>query len=188
MARALAFASSLREGIHEEHAEQVARLATLTAEHLGLPVGVVLRCRLPVGCTTSASWRSRSTILTKPGPLDDAEWAIMRTHAAVGATHRPPRGRPAARPRPPSATTTSATPAAATPTASPGRDPHRGANHRRSRRLRRDDGDAALLRGEGTRDAAAELRRSAGSHLDPAVVESLLAVLGLADRVERDAA
>ena len=36
--------------------------------------------------------------------------------------------------------------------------------------------------------AAAELRRSAGSHLDPAVVEALLAVLGLADQVELDAA
>ena len=37
-------------------------------------------------------------------------------------------------------------------------------------------------------DAAAELRRSAGSHFDPAVVESLLAVLGLAAQAERDAA
>jgi two-component system cell cycle response regulator len=35
--------------------------------------------------------------------------------------------------------------------------------------------------------AATELRRSAGTHLDPNVVEALLAVLGLAD-VERDAA
>ena len=30
-------------------------------------------------------------------------------------------------------------------------------------------------------EAAAELRRSAGSHLDPAVVDALLAVLGLGD-------
>ena len=36
--------------------------------------------------------------------------------------------------------------------------------------------------------AAAELRRSAGSPLDPAVVEALMAVLGLADQVELDAA
>jgi HD-GYP domain-containing protein (c-di-GMP phosphodiesterase class II) len=39
-----------------------------------------------------------------------------------------------------------------------------------------------------TREATAELRRSAGSHFDPAVVDALLAVLGLADRVELDAA
>ena len=38
------------------------------------------------------------------------------------------------------------------------------------------------------RQAAAELGRSAGSHLDPTVVEALLAVLGLADHVESDAA
>ena len=37
-------------------------------------------------------------------------------------------------------------------------------------------------------EAAAELRRSAGSHFDPAVVDALLTVLGLADLRERDAA
>ena len=37
-------------------------------------------------------------------------------------------------------------------------------------------------------EAAVELRRSAGSHLDPAVVEALLEVLGLANRAERHAA
>lgn len=33
-----------------------------------------------------------------------------------------------------------------------------------------------------TADAAAELRRSAGTHLDPAVVAALLAVLGVGAR------
>ena len=37
-------------------------------------------------------------------------------------------------------------------------------------------------------EATAELRRSAGSHFDPAVVDALLAVLGLDDQVELDAA
>jgi two-component system, cell cycle response regulator len=39
-----------------------------------------------------------------------------------------------------------------------------------------------------TQEATAELRRSAGSHFDPAVVDALLAVLGLDDRLELDAA
>ena len=46
MARALAVAAGVREGMPEAHAEQVALLATLTAERMALPVGVVLRCRL----------------------------------------------------------------------------------------------------------------------------------------------
>jgi HD-GYP domain-containing protein (c-di-GMP phosphodiesterase class II) len=37
-------------------------------------------------------------------------------------------------------------------------------------------------------EAAAELRRSAGSHFDPTVVGALLAVLGLDDQAELDAA
>jgi HD-GYP domain-containing protein (c-di-GMP phosphodiesterase class II) len=39
-----------------------------------------------------------------------------------------------------------------------------------------------------THEATAELRRSAGSQFDPAVVDALLAVLGLEDQVELDAA
>src|SRR4029079_19591810 len=45
-ARALAFASSLREGIPQEHAEEAARLAGLTAERLGLPARLTQGCRL----------------------------------------------------------------------------------------------------------------------------------------------
>ena len=36
------------------------------------------------GCTTSARSRSRTAILAKPGPLDDAEWEVMRTHPVIG--------------------------------------------------------------------------------------------------------
>jgi HD-GYP domain-containing protein (c-di-GMP phosphodiesterase class II) len=36
--------------------------------------------------------------------------------------------------------------------------------------------------------ATAELRRSAGTHFDPAVVDTLITVLGLDDQVELDAA
>jgi two-component system cell cycle response regulator len=37
-------------------------------------------------------------------------------------------------------------------------------------------------------EAATELRRSAGSHFDPAVVDALLTVLGLDEQAERDTA
>jgi putative nucleotidyltransferase with HDIG domain len=183
MARALAFASGLREGIAEEHAEQVARLATLTAEHLGLPVGVVLRCRLAGWLHDIGKLAIPQQNLTKPGPLDDAEWEIMRTHPVVGATivrrvaalqeaatavrHHHERysggGYPdglAGSAIPMEARIVAAADAYAAMTTSrpysAARTPHQ---------------------------AAVELRRSAGSHFDPAVVEALLAVLGLGDQV-----
>lgn len=183
MARALAFASSLREGIHEEHAEHVAGLAELMAEHLALPVGVVLRCRLAGWLHDVGKLVVPEQILTKPGPLDDAEWAIMRTHPAVGATI--------------------VLRVAALQEAAPAVRHH----HERfagggypdglagdaipieARIVAAADAYAAMT---ATRpysaartpdEAAAELRRSAGSHLDPAVVDALLAVLGLSDDV-----
>jgi diguanylate cyclase (GGDEF)-like protein len=187
IARALAFASSLREGTPEAHAEEVARLATLVAEHLELPVGVVLRCRLAgwvhdVGKLAVPEW-----ILTKPGPLDDAEWTIMRTHPEVGATLV---GRVAA--------LQEAAPAV--------RHHHErysgggypaglsgGAIPTEARIVAAADAYAAMTTNRPYSaarmpdEAAAELRRSAGSHLDPVVVDALLAVLGLSDRLHRAA-
>jgi diguanylate cyclase (GGDEF)-like protein len=181
MARALAYASSLREGICEQHAEQVARLATLMAEHLELSVGAVLRCRLAGWLHDVGKLAVPAQILTKPGPLDDAEWAIMRAHPGVGASivdrvaglqeaapavrHHHERFAGGGYPDglsgaaiPIEARIVAAADAYAAMTAS---RPYSAARTPQA--------------------AAAELRRSAGSHLDPAVVDALLAVLGLSD-------
>jgi diguanylate cyclase (GGDEF)-like protein len=187
-ARALAFACSLREGMPQEHAAEVARLAGLTAEHLELPARVAQRCRLAGWLHDVGKLAVPEHVLNKPGPLDDAEWAIMRTHPGVGAdiVARIPALRqvaPAVRHHherysgggypddlsgqaiPMEARIIAAADAYAAMTAarpySPARTPH---------------------------EAAAELRRCAGSHFDPAVVEALLAVLDLADQIELDAA
>jgi diguanylate cyclase (GGDEF)-like protein len=179
LARALAYASSIREGVPEEHAEQVASLAARTAEHLGLPLRTVERCRLGGWLHDVGKLAISEQILMKPGPLDEAEWARMRTHPAVGAAVV---GR-----------------VAALRQTAPGVRHH----HERyagggypddlagtaipieARIIAAADAYAAMTATRpysATRtpeDAAAELRRSAGSHLDPAVVDSLLAVLGL---------
>jgi diguanylate cyclase (GGDEF)-like protein len=188
LARALAYACSLREGIPHEHAEEVARLAGLTAEHLALPAHVAQRCRLAGWLHDVGKLAIAEQILTKPGPLDDAEWAAMRTHPIVGADivqqiaalrqvapavrHHHERysgnGYPdgiAGTAIPIEARIIAATDAYAAITA-----------------------DRPYSRARTPQQAADELRRSAGSHLDPAVVHALLAVLGLADQAELDAA
>jgi len=188
LARALAFTCSLRDGIPQEHAEEVSRLAGLTAERLALPGGVVQRCRLAGWLHDVGKLAVPEQILNKPGPLDDAESDVMRTHSAVGAdiVHRIPTLRqvaPAVRHHherysgdgypdglagqaiPIEARIIAAADAYATMTADRPYSPARTAQ-----------------------EATAELRRSAGSHFDPAVVDALLAVLGLDDQVELDAA
>jgi len=188
LARALAFASSLREGIPEEHAEQVARLAVLTAEHLGLPVRAVQRCRLAGWVHDVGKLAISDPILTKPGPLDDAEWALMRTHPVVGAA----------------VVSRAAALRQAAPAVRHHHERYAGGGYPdnlagpaiplEARIIAAADAYAAMTAtrpysaARTPEDAAAELRRSAGSHFDPAVVESLLSVLGLADQVEREAA
>jgi diguanylate cyclase (GGDEF)-like protein/PAS domain S-box-containing protein len=180
VARGLAFAVALREGSPEAHAEQVATLATLTAERMALPAGVVLRCRLGGWLHDVGKVAIPERILGKPASLDDAEWAVMRTHAVFGedivervaalrearaaVRHHHERfdggGYPdglAGVAIPIEARIVAAADAYAAMTA-----------------------DRVYAAARPPREAAAELRRSAGTHLDPAVVAALLDVLGLA--------
>jgi diguanylate cyclase (GGDEF)-like protein len=188
LAQALAFACSLREGIPQEHAEEVARLAGLTAARLGLPARLVQRCELAGWLHDVGKLAVPEHILMKPGPLDDDEWAVMRTHPAVGAdiVHRVPALRHTA------------------PAVMHHHERYSGGGYPDglagstipidARIIAATDAYAAMTAnraysGARTPDAAAaELRRSAGSHFDPAVVDALLAVLGLGDQVELDAA
>ena len=188
LARALAYACSLREGIPQEHAEEVARLARHTAERLGLAPRAAQRCGLAGLLHDIGKLAVPEHILTKPGPLDDAEWAVMRTHPAVGADivrHVPALRQVAKAVRHhheryagggyPDGLAGQAIPIEA-------------------RIIAAADAYAAITAdrpysaARTPQEAAVELRRSAGSHLDPAVVEALLAVLGLGDQAALDAA
>jgi diguanylate cyclase (GGDEF)-like protein len=188
MARALAFASSQREGIPEEHAEQVARLAMLTAERLELPVGIALLCRIGGWLHDVGKIAIPERILTKPSALDDAEWAVMKTHPVVGdKIVRRVAGLHDAAPAVrhhherfggggyPDGLAGQAIPIEARIVCAA--DAYSAMTTNRPYSAAR-----------SPQDAAAELRRSAGVHFDPKVVEALLAVLGLEGDAFADAA
>jgi diguanylate cyclase (GGDEF)-like protein len=188
MARALAFASSQREGIPEDHAEQVARLAMLTAERLQLPVGVALLCHIGGWLHDVGKIAIPERILTKPSALDDAEWAIMKTHPVVGdKIVRRVAGLHDAAPAVrhhheryggggyPDALAGEAIPVEARIVCAA--DAYSAMTTNRPYSAAR-----------SPEEAAAELRRSAGVHFDPEVVEALLAVLRLDGQAMSDAA
>ncbi len=188
MARALAFASSQREGIPEEHAEQVARLAMLTAERLQLPVGIALLCRIGGWLHDVGKIAIPERILTKPSALEAAEWAVMRTHPLVGdKIVRRVAGLHDAAPAVrhhherfggggyPDGLAGEAIPIEARIVCAA--DAYSAMTTNRPYSAAR-----------SPQEAAAELRRSAGAHFDPKVVEALLAVLGLDGEAIADAA
>ena len=162
---------------------------TLTAEHLGLPVGVVLRCRL-------AGWLHDVGKLAMPEHDPDQAGPARRRRVGRSCAPTPRSARPSSIASPPCS---EAAPAVrhhheryaggGYPDGLAGRrHPHRGAHRRRRGRLCRDDRDRPYSAARPPHEAAAELRRSAGSHLDPAVVDALLAVLGLSEGVMHRAA
>ena len=179
MARVLAVTAGLREGATEAHAEQVAALATQTAEYMALGVGVIERCTLGGWLHDVGKVAIPESILGKPGPLDSAEWVIMRTHPVVGedivrrlgalreasaaVRHHHERWDGSGYPDglagvaiPIEARIVAAADAYAAMTS-----------------------DRVYSAARTPEAAGAELRRSGGSHLDPSVVAALLEVLGL---------
>ncbi len=180
VARALAIVASAQEGVPSGHAELVAALSAQTAERLGLPGEVVLRCRLGGWLHDIGKAAIPQAILAKPAPLDESEWAAIQAHPALGEAivrdiaalrdaapavrHHHERfdgtGYPdglAARAIPVEARIVAAADAYAAIT-----------------------GGRPYAPARSPEDAALELRRGAGTQFDPAAVDALLDVLGIA--------
>ncbi len=85
IAEALALTASLREGTSSLHPMQVADLSMRTAEVLGSPSPVVLRCRLGGWLHDVGKVAIPDGILAKPGPLDAVEREVMQRHPEIGA-------------------------------------------------------------------------------------------------------
>jgi len=95
---ALGSALDVRDTETEEHARRVAHNSRLIAERLGIDADEVRRIERGAFLHDVGKIGVPDSVLRKPGPLDDAEWQLMRRHAAVGAqiVSRVPFLRPAA--------------------------------------------------------------------------------------------
>jgi diguanylate cyclase (GGDEF)-like protein/putative nucleotidyltransferase with HDIG domain/PAS domain S-box-containing protein len=84
IAQSLALLASAREGIHEDHCQQVAQLSESVAEELGLANDAVQRCYLGGWLHDIGKASIPDRILGKTGPLDDDEWQLMHAHVGLG--------------------------------------------------------------------------------------------------------
>jgi diguanylate cyclase (GGDEF)-like protein/PAS domain S-box-containing protein len=84
LARAMATVAAAAEGMGDAHLLDVSLLAARVARRLGSSPSHVLRCRLAGLLHDVGKVRISSAILSKPGALDQSEWALMREHPAHG--------------------------------------------------------------------------------------------------------
>ena len=67
-----------------QHTEEVVRLTVAVAAEFGLDLDGIRNVELGAVLHDIGKVRVPEAILNKPGPLDEAEWAIMKTHPEVG--------------------------------------------------------------------------------------------------------
>jgi diguanylate cyclase (GGDEF)-like protein len=81
----LAEALDVRDTGSATHCQRVGRFAELTARELGLPPEAVERIRLAGILHDVGRVALPDSLVAKPGPLTDDEWAWVRAHPAIGA-------------------------------------------------------------------------------------------------------
>jgi HD-GYP domain-containing protein (c-di-GMP phosphodiesterase class II) len=86
LARALALQASLREGMPEGHAEDVAELAAATAERLGMSSAAVYRCRLGGWLHDVGKTSLPDRILLHAAALYGEDWRALQAHVTQGET------------------------------------------------------------------------------------------------------
>lgn len=84
-AHALIAAVNARDEYTAEHSESVVALARAVGEQLGLPEERRSRLEAAARLHDVGKLAIPDAILSKPGPLDEEEWAIMRRHPDIGA-------------------------------------------------------------------------------------------------------
>jgi HD-GYP domain-containing protein (c-di-GMP phosphodiesterase class II) len=81
----LARAVDVRDDYTGRHSAHVGELARKVAERLGMPADDIVLLECAARLHDVGKLGVPDTILQKPGPLDEAEWAIMRRHPEWGA-------------------------------------------------------------------------------------------------------
>jgi diguanylate cyclase (GGDEF)-like protein len=82
---ALADALDIRDARTARHSQTVGQLAEITARELGLPEPTVEQVRLAGLLHDVGNIAISNMLLSKPGPLSDAEWNEVRRHSEIGA-------------------------------------------------------------------------------------------------------
>ena len=85
VAATLARAAAVREGVPHEHECSVAELAELVGRELGLPESLQADLRLAGLLHDVGTIAVAGAVLSKPGPLDEDEWVVLREHPSIGA-------------------------------------------------------------------------------------------------------
>jgi diguanylate cyclase (GGDEF)-like protein len=85
VAATLARAAAVREGVPHEHECSVAELAELVGRELGLSESLQADLRLAGLLHDVGTIAVAGAVLSKPGPLDEEEWVILREHPSIGA-------------------------------------------------------------------------------------------------------
>ena len=85
VAATLARAAAVREGVPHEHECSVAELAELVGRELGLPETLQGDLRLAGLLHDVGTIAVAGAVLSKPGPLDEEEWVMLREHPSIGA-------------------------------------------------------------------------------------------------------
>jgi putative nucleotidyltransferase with HDIG domain len=80
----LSNALEAKDAVTSQHTEEVVRLAVSVAAELDLDLEGVRNVELGAVLHDIGKVRVPESILNKPGPLDDEEWVIMKTHPEVG--------------------------------------------------------------------------------------------------------
>ena len=163
----------------ELHCEQVAELAAPIAERLGARrATLMLRCRLGGWLHDVGKVAIPDRILAKAGTLDEDEWALMQRHAVIGEQMVAPHRRPRPRPRPAVRHHHERFDGSGYPDGLAGDQIPLEA-----RIVAAVDAYSAITddrvygHGRSREDAIEEMRRCAGSHFDPDVVQALVACL-----------
>ena len=82
---ALLSALAARDGYTGEHSLAVVDLSVAVAQRMGLSQEDVIDVEQAAMLHDIGKIGISDTILNKPGQLDEAEWEVMKTHAAIGA-------------------------------------------------------------------------------------------------------